>query len=58
MTLWEESEGGVRWDAPVAPDSLLDGLVHDGSSPTGVVPEWSRQIPGEIPAVVGTEHAA
>jgi hypothetical protein len=28
------------------------------ASPTGVVPEWSREIPGEIPAVGGTEHAA
>jgi hypothetical protein len=28
------------------------------ASPTGVVPEWSRTIPGEIPAVGGTEHAA
>jgi hypothetical protein len=28
------------------------------ASPTGVVPEWLREIPGEIPAVGGAEHAA
>jgi DNA invertase Pin-like site-specific DNA recombinase len=28
------------------------------ASPTGVVPEWSRQIPGDIPAVGRTGHAA
>jgi ATP-dependent Clp protease ATP-binding subunit ClpC len=28
------------------------------ASPAGVVPEWSREIPGEIPAIGGTEHAA
>ena len=44
MTLWEESEGGVRWDAPISADSLLQGLVQDGTSPTGVatLPAASR----------------
>jgi hypothetical protein len=28
------------------------------ASPTGVVPAWSKHIPGEVPAVGGTEHAA
>ena len=37
---------------------LLAGVVRKLASPTGVVPEWSRPIPGEIPAVGGTEHAA
>ena len=27
LTLWEESEGGVRWDAPISASSLLEGLV-------------------------------
>jgi site-specific DNA recombinase len=26
LTLWEESERGLRWDAPVTASSLLDGL--------------------------------
>jgi hypothetical protein len=34
MTLWEESESVVRWDAAVAADSLLDGLVQHVASPT------------------------
>lgn len=32
--------------------------VTNVASPTGVVPEWSREIPGEIPAVGRSEHAA
>ena len=36
MTLWEESEGGLRWDAPVEANSLVDGLVQLGTSPRGV----------------------
>jgi hypothetical protein len=32
LTLWEESEGGVRWDAPIQASSLLDGLVQLGTS--------------------------
>ena len=38
--------------------TLRGALPHNLASPTGVVPEWSRPIPGEIPAVGGTEHAA
>jgi hypothetical protein len=33
LTLWEESDAGLRWDAPVTAD-LLDGLVQLGTSPT------------------------
>ena len=37
MTLWGEAEGGLRWDAEqTAADSLLDGLVQLGTSPTGI----------------------
>jgi hypothetical protein len=34
-TLWDESESGARWDAPVTTASLLDGLVQLGASPRG-----------------------
>jgi hypothetical protein len=37
LTLWDEFEGGLRWEAPTKPD-LLDGLVHHGTSPTGFTP--------------------
>ena len=38
LTLWEESEGAVRWDAPVSASSLLNGLVQDVASPPGIEP--------------------
>jgi hypothetical protein len=36
ITLWMEPRPEwVRWKAPAKPASLLDGLVQDGTSPTG-----------------------
>jgi hypothetical protein len=29
------------------------GVYTEGSSPTGVVPEWTRPVPGEVPAGSG-----
>lgn len=59
LTLWdaEERPDFVKWKiVPTA--GLLDGLATlVESSPTGVVPEWSREIPGEVPAH-GTREAA
>ena len=40
-------------------EQLFTRVFSSGvASPTGVVPEWSRAIPGELPAVGGAEHAA
>jgi hypothetical protein len=36
----------------------VPGLPIAVASPTGVVPEWSRRIPGEVPAVGGSGKAA
>lgn len=33
LTLWDEAEAGVRWEAETKTD-LLDGLVQLGTSPT------------------------
>jgi hypothetical protein len=41
LTLWDEAEAGLRWDAPAKGEELLEGLVHHGTSPTGV--EEGRQ---------------
>ena len=38
LTLWEESEAGARWEAEITPETLLDGLVQLGTSPTGFEP--------------------
>jgi hypothetical protein len=35
LTLWEETEDGLRWDAPITPETLLDGLVQLVASPSG-----------------------
>ena len=38
LTLWDETEGGTRWEAEITPENLLDGLVQLGTSPTGFEP--------------------
>jgi hypothetical protein len=35
LTLWDESDAGLRWEAETKADELLDGLVHLGTSPRG-----------------------
>jgi len=63
-------DAGVTSAEGIGPEDTFDGdygrlldrayekRVKVGTSPTGVVPEWSRAIPGEIPTVGGTERAA
>ena len=44
---------GYAFEGAIRLDRLLAGVVDlptKLASPTGVVPEWSRQIPGEVPA--------
>jgi hypothetical protein len=38
------------WEADVQPEGLLVGLIQSVASPTGVVPEWTREVPGEVKA--------
>ena len=38
--------------------ALNGGATSELASPAGVVPEWSRQIPGEVPAAGGSGKAA
>jgi hypothetical protein len=55
-----EREGEIyRFKAPVATGKLIAGAVLPtlDSSPTGGLPEWTREIPGEVPAV-GAGQAA
>ena len=47
---WIDAEAEIK-------PGLLDG-IHDVASPTGVVPEWTRLVPGEVPAGSGTGKAA
>jgi hypothetical protein len=47
---WIDAEAEIK-------DGLLDG-IHDVASPTGVVPEWTREVPGEVPAASGCGRAA
>ena len=35
MTLWDEADAGLRWDAETKPHELLEGLVQLGTSPAG-----------------------
>jgi hypothetical protein len=35
LTLWDEPERGLRWEAETKAEELLDGLVQLGTSPTG-----------------------
>jgi hypothetical protein len=37
LTLWDEADAELRWDAPVS-TALLDGIVQDVASPTGFEP--------------------
>jgi hypothetical protein len=47
---WIDAEAEIK-------NGLLDG-IHDVASPTRVVPEWTRPVPGEVPAGSGTGKAA
>jgi hypothetical protein len=47
-----------RWLATMKPEGLTVGLIQSGTSPTGVVREWTRPVPGEVPAGSGTGKAA
>ena len=38
LTLWDQPDGGARWDAPVQAENLLDGLVQLVASPPGFEP--------------------
>jgi len=63
-TLFDEKSVDVRgyaFEGTIALDRLLSGVVElptRMASPTGVVPEWQRQIPGEVPAASGGGKAA
>ena len=37
---------------------VIPGLQAGSTSPTGVVPEWTRPVPGEVPAGSGSGKAA
>jgi hypothetical protein len=51
-----------RFSAPVKTGELIAGAVgidrRRGTSPTGVAREWTRPVPGEVPAGSGTGKAA
>jgi hypothetical protein len=51
---------GYRFEGTIALDRLIAGVVDlptKVASPTGVVPEWTRSILGEV-AAVGSRNAA
>jgi hypothetical protein len=47
----ERGYRGVRFEGRCDLDAVFGGVVTKGSSPTGGLPEWTREIPGEVPAV-------
>jgi hypothetical protein len=63
-------DAGVTSAEGIGPEDTFDGdygrlldrayekRVKVGTSPTGVVPEWSRAILGEVPAAGDAEKAA
>ncbi len=40
LTLWDEAEGGLRWESEPKPAELLDGLVQRVASPAGFEPAF------------------
>lgn len=56
MRLVKDRSGAAAYELtlPIAFDRLLTtivpGLQVGGTSPTGVVPEWTREVPGEVKA--------
>jgi hypothetical protein len=53
LTLWDEADAGVRWEAETKTDELLDGLVHLVASPPGSVETYY-----DVPLVGTTRPAA
>ena len=54
LTLWDASKpeaAWIDWETVLTP-ALLEGLapIQVVAYPTGVVPEWTRPVPGEVPA--------
>jgi hypothetical protein len=50
-----------RFEGEIAFDRLFSGIAGLApfmASPTRVVPEWTRPVPGEVPAWSGTGKAA
>ena len=47
LHVWHSEQ---KWTGVPKPEGLLVGMVHGLASPTGVVPEWTREIPGEVKA--------
>ena len=43
LTLWDEADAGLRWDAEPRAGEPLDGLVQLGSSPTGTDRSQNRR---------------
>jgi hypothetical protein len=39
-----------KWLAAARPEGLAVGLIQSVASPTGVVPEWTREVRGEVKA--------
>jgi len=57
--------GGYTFRGTIALDRLLERVVDlptktpaEEASPTGVVQEWTRPVPGEVPAGSGSGRAA
>jgi Recombinase len=44
LTLWDEADAGLRWDAEPKADELLDGLVHLDTSPTSNARFFTREL--------------
>jgi hypothetical protein len=59
----KQGKAAAWYEMGVTPtlDRFFDGLPlirKAGTSPTGVVQEWTRPVPGEVPAGSGTGKAA
>ena len=48
----ENGRRGIRFEGRIGLQAILGGeLVTKLASPTGGIPEWTREVPGEVPAV-------
>ena len=44
------TEDTGKWAANTRPGGLLVGIAQSVASATGVVPEWTLEVPGEVKA--------
>jgi hypothetical protein len=53
-----QDDGQYRFEGVGTLAPLLGGIVRKLASPTGVAPEWTRPVPGEVSPDSGSRKAA